>query len=323
MGRPDMTGDKTRSWWSRYRKAILLSGLALALLLGVRASIGRLGDLESHEVPSLGTTVAAMCLLAAGQATVGYGWRRLVPVLSDPVASMWTFHATQPGKYLPLGVGQAVGQVALARDLGLPLRTAVAAWASHVAMIIAAGGVVGTLLVLHPSLGGVRWLALGGILAGTAVHRSVLQHIVGAGARFTDRLPSPDDLPSQRCLAEAFFASVGFMVLHGLAFALLLPGSDRGSAGWLGLIGAYGIATGSSIASPFPAGLGVREALLVLLAGAGAAATIAAAIVLRVATFTVEVALFVTFWALSVSRRRDPRPGRGETSPGGAGGPER
>src|SRR5690606_18370221 len=99
---------------------------------------------------------------------------RLAPELRDPVASQWTFHATQPGKYLPLGVGQAVGQVALARDLGMTARSAMAAWASHILMIVAGGVVTGVLLVLRSDAGPVRFLALLCLLGGVIVHRGVL-----------------------------------------------------------------------------------------------------------------------------------------------------
>jgi uncharacterized membrane protein YbhN (UPF0104 family) len=291
-----------RAWWARYRGPVLLGGLAIGLLLGVRASLGRLDAIGPDELPSRGAMAAAWVLLLLGQALVGYGWRRLVPGHGDAVASMWTFHASQPGKYLPLGVGQGVGQVSLARDLGLGGRAAVAAWASHLAMIVAAGVVVGVCVVVLPGTGAIRWAGLGCLVGLVAVHRPTLRRIVGAGGRFTERLPRPDDLPDQRGLLEAFAAGVGFVVLHGLAFAILLQGGDRGVAGYVGTIGAYALAVGLSTATPLPAGLGAREVLLVLVLPTDPAATLAAAILVRVCTFSVEVALLAAFWLLG--RRR-------------------
>lgn len=287
--------------WHRHRVVILLAGLAVGLLLGVRASIDRLGTLEPVDTPARGEVVVAVGLLLLGQAAVGFGWHRLVPAISDPVESMWSFHATQPGKYLPFGIGQAVGQVALASDLGVRPHAAIASWASHVAMIVVAGTTSGVLVVANPHLGPLRWFALLGLFTPILVHRSVLERVVGVGSRFTSRLPAPSDLPAQRGLTEAFLSGAVFMVSHGLAFALLLGGIDQELATWIGFTGAYGLAAGLSIASPLPAGLGVREALLVLLTHTAVPATIAAAIVLRVAAFAAEVMLLVIF---SVLRRR-------------------
>lgn len=244
---------------------------------------------------------AAVALLLGGQSILGYGWRRLAPGITDAVTSMWTFHAAQPGKYLPLGVGHALGQVTLAREVGLTGRQAVAGWASHVAMIVVAGTTVGALVVTNPELGDARWFALAGLLGLLAVRRSVLQRVVGAGARYSTRLPAPEDLPASRGLAEAYATAVAFMVLDGLAFVVLLHGFDRGLSFWVGVIGAYGLSMGLSIATPVPAGLGIREVLLVILVGTDASATIAAAIVLRILTFGVEVGLLALF---SVLRRR-------------------
>lgn len=287
--------DRLRRFWSRWRTTILLGALALALVLGVRASLSRLGTLEDAQIPSHPAMAIAVVLLLAGQLVLGYGWRRLVPTLADPVHSMWTFHASQPGKYLPLGVGQALGQVALAREAGMPARQAMAGWASHTLMIVAAGITVGSLVVINPDLGPWRYLAAGGLLAIASTRRPVLARIVGAGARFTSRLPAAADLPGQRALTEAYLSAVAFMVLDGLAFAVLLDGFRNGPGSVIGLVGAYGMAMGLSIVTPLPAGLGIREAILVLLSGVGAAPTIAAAVVIRVSTFGVEVAMLTGF----------------------------
>lgn len=292
-----VTGLEEEGFWRRYRNRVLLSGLAVGLLLGARASMDRLGGLEDGEVPTAGAFAVALALLVVGQLVVGYGWRRLAPDLRDPVASQWTFHATQPGKYLPLGVGQAVGQVALARDLGMTARSAMAAWASHILMIVAGGVVTGVLLVFRTDAGPVRFLALLCLLGAVFVHRGVLGRLVGLGSRFSSRLPAAADLPDQRRLADAFAAAVVFVVLHGAAFSVLLDG-HRDIVASLAVLGAYGLSVGLSTATPLPAGLGIREGLLVLLVGGAVAPVLAAAIVLRVCTFTMEVSLLAVFWLL-------------------------
>lgn len=289
-----MIGARTRATLSRYRGQLLLVGLALGLLLGVNASIGRVGTIAEEDLPGAARTIEAGVLLLLGQLSVGYAWRRLAPSLDDPVTSMWTFHATQPGKYLPLGVGQAIGQVALARSAGLPTRTAMGAWASHLAMIVGSGVTVGALVVFVPRDGATRWLGLVGLAGALVAVRPVLHGLIGFGARFSKRLPAAEDLPSQRSLLEAFLACAVFVVLDGLAFALLL-GSGAGDGVLAGTVGAYAFAVGISTATPLPAGLGVRELLLVLFLDAGTAPVITASIVLRVTVFAVEVALLIGF----------------------------
>ena len=177
-------------------------------------------------------------------------------------------------------------------------RSAMAAWASHILMIVAGGLVTGTLLVFHPDVGPVRFLAPLCLLGAAIVHKGVLGRLVGLGARFSARLPAAADLPAQRRLIDAFVAGVVFVLLHGAAFAVLLHDGERGVAGSLAVLGAYGLSVGLSTASPLPAGLGIREGLLVLLVGGAVAPVLAAAIVLRVTTFTMEVALLAVFWLL-------------------------
>jgi hypothetical protein len=286
----------------RYGKAVLLGALAIGLALGVRASLGRIDSLDG-EVPSRAETIAAMGFLLVGQLVLGYGWRRLVPQISDPVASMWAFHASQPGKYLPIGIGQAAGQVALARDLSVPVRTAVAAWGAQTLTIVAAGITVGSLLVFQRELEHLRWLGLLGPLGLLAAWRPALAAVVGFGARFTRRLPDADDLPSQRRLLDAFGTALVFFVFQGIAFAILLGTADDPAA-WLALVGASAMAAGLSTATPLPAGLGVREALLVLFCPGDAGLVIAAAVVLRVSSFAVEVAVLAAFGLVLTARRR-------------------
>jgi hypothetical protein len=290
--------------WSRYRTPILVALLAVGLLLGIDASVGRLHSIRPDEMPTRTSIGVAFGFLLVGQVSVGYGWRRLVPTLRNPIDSMWTFHATQPGKYLPLGAGQAVGQVSLASGLGMPTRGAAGAWASHLSMIVAAGVTVGSLMLVEPGAGPIHWLAPAGLLGLLFVYRPTLQRLIGLGARVSKRLPTADDLPGQRELVEAFLLCVLFIVLDGIAFGVLLGVGTAGPATWVGVVGAYGLAVGLSTATPLPAGLGVRELLLVRFVAESARATITSSIVLRVMIFVVEVALLVTFSGARQVRNR-------------------
>lgn len=300
---PRLTSPSGRRLRDRWWRWPLVGAIAIGVLLGVQESFGRIGGLDRATVTSPTKIIVVAGLLVTGQAIIGYGWRRLLPAITDPVTSMWTFHATQPGKYLPLGIGQAVGQVALVRDLGVPLRSAVASWASHVAMLVVGGCAVGALLVVPPGTGTLRWVFLAGLLAVAVAHRSVLGVAIGAGARLTSRLPAPSDLPGQRALIDALAASIAFMLLHGLGYAVLVDGWEPTWTRLLSLIGAYALSAGLSTATPLPAGLGAREALLVLLSGLNAPTAIAAAVAHRVIAFGAEIALLGLFVALRALRR--------------------
>jgi uncharacterized membrane protein YbhN (UPF0104 family) len=89
---------------------------------------------------------------------------------------------------------------------------------------------------------------------------------------------------------------VAFVVLDGTAFAILLDLGGAGVLTWVAVIGGYALAVGISTATPLPAGIGVRELILVLVLEQDTTAIITAAIVLRVSVFAVEVLLLLAFW---------------------------
>ena len=123
-----------------------------------------------------------------------------------------------------------------------------------------------------------------------------------AGRRFPT-LSIAGFLPGRRQLAESLLAAVVFFLLHGAAYALHLDhlSDDSDLLRWTS---AYALAAGLSVATPLPAGLGVREALVVALSGQPAAEALQAALLLRLTQLVVELGLAALAALVAVQRRR-------------------
>jgi uncharacterized membrane protein YbhN (UPF0104 family) len=96
------------------------------------------------------------------------------------------------------------------------------------------------------------------------------------------------------------------MVLSGAALALIL---DPTAGSILRIVPAFAASWAAGFALvPIPAGLGVREAVLVaLLPSYGAAAIVAASLLHRLATLTAELVLMGFAWRSAFVARRSRR----------------
>lgn len=262
----------------RGRLPRLLGYLALAVSLGY---LGAVALRHSSSFPEIawspraaaalaGATGLYLVMLAAGFAA----WFLLLRSAGSPVplrAVLTLCGLAQAGKYLPGNVGQYLGRAALARQQGIPLHT------SALTMVFETAGLIVTALACA-LLGGTRaaaslppaWqialLAAGALAAPFllvhAVERwfpAALQKRLGV-----ERLTAPSIPALGACLA---LYAVCF-VCGGLSFELLARGLfnvEAGPAGaWARVIPAFALSWVAGFVTPgAPAGLGVREALLV------------------------------------------------------------
>lgn len=267
---------------------------AVFVLVAIASSLDRAGD---RVFPSWPTIAFALIALAAALRATASGWRALVDDKGTAVQLRRCVYASQFGKYVPGGVVQAVGQVAIAGSIGIPLRTAFPAYvvyAGHVAMGSLA---VGTILATQASSVGARWAAVGGCgaIALLSASRPVLQAAVRVGQRFVPRLRRMGPVPSQPALIRCFGLQMVFALFQGFAFATLLR-SLVPDLPVVAAVGAHTVAFGAGLlAVPVPSGLLVREGLLlaILHPVAGAAAIVTAAIVQRLAAIGAEVLMFL------------------------------
>lgn len=291
--------ERPRGW-----RRGLLGWVLLAVALGfcLVALVARWNDV-SAVIGSLSVIdlVAAAAVAAVGMLLTGLSWRAVLTGLGNHLPareSLAVFTAAQLGKYVP----GSVWVVAIQADLGRrwQIRASVMALSYAVAALIALG--TGALLSLvaitdpdrplAPPLLAV--IAAAGCALLIAVARpQLVNRIIATGARLVRReLPTVDLQPG--ALARAIlWEGLGWVAL-GLHVWLLARPLGASVALLPAFIGAFALAFVAGLALlPLPAGLGVREGLLVALLtpslGAGAALTVA--LVSRLVLVVVDLAL--------------------------------
>jgi uncharacterized membrane protein YbhN (UPF0104 family) len=279
----------------------------------VRAFLDTLDRSDGRRLPTWGAIAVAALLVTAGQIAGARAWLRLHPAAAVPRALATGFHVSQLGKYVPGGFGQAAGQVALSRNAGVTVARAAVAWVVFAGLFIVAGTAIGAVLALTLTTAApfVRALLGGGILTVLLVNRRLMAWAVGSLRPRVRWLPDPEELPGQADLNRCFAWAVVFVLAHGSAFSILLHSIDA-DATWTTSMPAFGVALAVGlVAIPVPSGLGVREAVLVALLPLPATAVVSAALIHRLVTIGVEVAL------ASVSAARSAVPARVRPHPEG------
>lgn len=236
---------------------------------------------------------------ALGASALAFAVRSWAAVLELRVTRelAWGFFLSQLGKYVPGGVWQAVGQVGYATRLVSPQRAA-GGFAVFAVVQAAAGGVVGAFLVLAPQPRPVwlRLAPLAGPLLLLLLHRPWLLGVVRLYGRVRGRsdIAGQEFLPCQAAMVRAVLWSCVVHLFLGAGFALTLPG-DPTLSSWLVAVPAFPLAwTIGFLALPFPAGVGIREGVLIALLPVSAAAAIAASVIYRLVLMVGEVLMIGT-----------------------------
>lgn len=270
---------------------------ALGLAFLVVAFVRGLDQARELRLPTFGDAGVAILLIGAGTLGAVISWTALFDPGRHRARLAAGFLLAQPSKYAPGGaIVQAAGQIGLSVMPDLSVPTVGTAFLVHGVVQLAAGATVAAaLLPFNPGLD-LPWRlgVLGGLAAPVVLNRSWLVAVFGWASRLLRRPTRPELIPPQRRLLVSFAWTLVPMVLSSLAFAILLgeggivEGAGAFAAGW-----SVGFA-----AIPFPSGLGVREAVLVALAGANPASVIAASVAHRLATLVAELAGLAVAWRL-------------------------
>lgn len=261
-------------------------------------------DLDRSLLPGIPRLAAAAVLAATGVLAGGRAWVRVLGAGGTRARRLaHGFHLSQLGKYLPGAVWQVVGLIASAREAGERTARASTSFVAFAIVQVVAGATVGALLVVtgtrQPLV--VRAVCGAGVLSLVVLDRRWMSWVAGCLRR------DPALVPGQPALVRSWAWSALTMVFAGGSFALLLDGIDPDQP-FVASISVWAIAwTVGFVAIPFPAGVGVREAVLVgLLAGSGdgaAAAVIAASVYHRLATIAGE-ALAIAAYGVATRRSR-------------------
>jgi SAM-dependent methyltransferase/uncharacterized membrane protein YbhN (UPF0104 family) len=281
----------------------------------VVAFLATWGDAQDLDAPAWYLFGASLLLLAGGLWCAYRAWVALLEVRAHPPLAAG-FYLSQLGKYLPGGVWQALAQVGYATRSGVPTAQAGTRLVVFGLTQAAGGALVGaTLVALGAGVNGIlRAASLVPLLVLVALlDRRWMIRVVRWWQRRRGK-PARDDLiPGQGAIIRASLWSVGTLVVTGLAFALLLGGTDA-EAPLVAAVPAFAFAwTIGFLALPFPAGLGVREAVLLaaLVGSVPAAAIIAAAVFLRLTAIVAEAIAISVSLAFARFRTAASPPGQG------------
>jgi glycosyltransferase 2 family protein len=271
---------------------LLVAGLAAIIVVTVHTA----HDASQQVLPSATALSVAGGLAVVAIVSSARAWAVLFSDLlttrSSHLVLRGTFYVAQLAKYLPVGGAvQAAGQLGLAPVAGVPVRRAAVAFPVTVIGAVAASATIGSGLVFSGALPTwVRLLVLLGLLTPLLLHRSLMAAAIDAARHVVRRLPKADELPSQRSIIYFYlWALVTIGSLCGIQAVLvhsLEPSANPGI-----VFCAFAIAwVVGFLAIPIPAGVGVREAVLVaLLPGVGAAPLLAASLAGRLLSIAAEL----------------------------------
>lgn len=290
--------------------------LVVGLVGMVVAVAGTVDDARDHVMPDPGALALAAALSLGAILTSGRAW---VALFQDTLAGRdhrirfeGNYYVSQLTKYLPAGGAvQAASQVSLAASAGVPVGRVALAFPVSAVASAAAGATLGATLVLASDLPGwARGLAVLGLAAPALLHRRFLARVLETVRRFVPRIPAPDRLPDQRSIFRFYgwaLISIGFTAT---AYAVLLHALD-GHANPAVVVSASAMSwTIGFLAIPLPAGIGVREAVLVAaLPGVGTTPLLAASLAHRLLAIGAE--LSAAFGAKLLGRRGSPPLGPG------------
>jgi glycosyltransferase 2 family protein len=277
-------------------------GLALRILFGV-VGLAFMGiafrdtwDRSRHEVlPPAWALALSLVLALAGLVSVSRGWIGLFEGQASPVALARGFYTAQLGKYIPGAIWQAMGQVGLARRAGATGARALTAYPVVAATQAAAGGTVGAGLALAGTYLS-TWLRvapLSGLLMLFVLRRGWMVRAARFAERVTRWRPVDEAVPSQAGIAGSYLWNLVGVLAMSSGFAVLAS-TIHATRTFPAAVTAFAVAwTAGYLAVPFPAGLGVREAVLIatLASPGGAAPVIAASLAFRLVTMLSELAM--------------------------------
>lgn len=260
-------GPRAKTWLNRVGAFL---GLAGVVFVGIRLH-GYAGEIDLHRMTA-GSYIAIAALASlcgASNLLLALGWRRLMHYAGVPVSRSWAIHTyavSQLAKYVPGNIFQFAGRQAIGLAAGIANGPLARSTVYELAFVIV-GGFLFSPLVLPLALIGLPnsfgWISF--VLA-MAIALWLAMRIGGAD------------------FGAAAILYLVFLALSGVVFAAAfdLAGGSGRIALYPAIAGAYVIAWLVGLVTPgAPAGIGIREAILmVLLGGLGAEPVILLAVVI-------------------------------------------
>lgn len=297
MSEPDAARPARRGAFALIRialAALVLIAVAIALAKNWSAVADHLGEVSASA------WVLALAFGIASPALSMLGWRALLADLGSPLhvaPASGVFLVGQLGKYLPGSVWSVLAQAEIAARLDVPRRRTGVVGLVTMALALLCGALVG--LPAVPALlgrGGGDALPLIGIavvLLLGALWPPLLNRAIATGLRLLRREPLEHDFSGRAIVAAAAWTTLAWLSTGAIvwAFARDIRGLT-GSGGEVALVSISGFCLAAAIGMAsilLPAGVGVREGILVLLL-VGVMTTPAATAVVVLARFVTVIA---------------------------------
>jgi hypothetical protein len=280
------------------RRRLLQTVVLIVGLVGLAVAVAStVDDARDHVMPDPEALALAAALSLGAILTSGRAW---VALFHDTLAGRdhrirfeGNYSVSQLTKYVPAGGAvQAASQVSMAAAAGVPVGRVALAFPVSAIGSAAAGATLGATLVLASDLPGwARGLAVLGLAAPVLLHRRFLARVLEVARRHVPRIPPPDRLPDQRSILRFYGWALISIGCTATAYAVLLHALDRQPNPAIVIAASAMSWTIGFLAIPLPAGIGVREAVLVAaLPGAAAAPLLAASLAHRLLAIGAEVA---------------------------------
>lgn len=316
------------------RVGTLIAIIGSVVFVGYVVSTLDIQGLRAHLTARAALALAASTLLFAVLVPLAsMAWRRMLDALGHhegffPLLAI--FATTQAGKYLPGNVGHHIGRVGLSLAQGIPLAILVASMAYEVCLLLLADLVTALGAGAFSGPGLRALLRLGNGNSGVAVAVAVTALGLAAVPLALRLLPklaallirrrggteaAPVALPL-RTMTEVVGLYVLAMLLMGAGLSVLALGLfPDAPIDYALLTAAFALAWVVGFVTPgAPAGLGVREALLLAMLSHGMGASNASLLIvaLRIATTLGDMLCFALGLAMMPRVRRPVRvPGPG------------
>ena len=255
---------------------------------------------QAFDRVTVGPLIGALLLAAAGAWSGVPAWRDLLAGLGSRLSRHQTqrvFLMGQLGKYIPGGVWTVLAQATLAKELHVPRARSATASLMAVLLAVVTGSGIGAIALLvagRQLLGARGWILLLVLPLLVFLHPDVLVWAGKLAGRLTGREVALERLPAKTLLSAAGWLAAG-QVVSGLSLYLLVGMIGGHYPNPLLPIGVSAFASAAGILVIFaPAGVGAREAILVLgLSGAagGAAPALLVALLSRVLLTVVDFGL--------------------------------
>lgn len=266
---------------------IFLASIAyLALFVHRNWPEVRAVDVRQPNLILLSAAIYAICHVSSG-----LSWPLAVRALGTQISlrdGIVIGLVAQIGKYLPGNIAHYFGRATIAADAGVPIKVSgISTVIEILSAVLAATFVAGAAMLVDPSTYSYIALQLNQASHATVLTLAGLVTVAAAVAIYMRR----NAIPFGAVLGPTTCLSIGFF-LSGLSFAALTWAIGIGSLSFASIVTIFAVAWIAGFLIPgSPAGLGVREAVLVgfIAPQAGPGAAIACAILHRVLTAIVDL----------------------------------